>query len=155
MTGMISSWKSSALMRADVAVVRKFFQLLAVRAFSSADDGREDHDAVVWLADFAVQDGLNNLLAGLTRDGLAAIRAVRDAHGRVNDAKIIVNFGNGADGGTRRTRGGLLLDGNGRREPLDDVDLGALHLFEELPRVRRERCHVTALSFGINSVKGE
>src|SRR4029077_4452243 len=64
---------------ADVTVLREFFEFLAKRALSPANDGREDHDAVVRLTDFAVQDGLNNLLAGLARDGLAAIGAMRDA----------------------------------------------------------------------------
>src|SRR5260370_24003678 len=97
---------------ADVAVLREFFELFAIRAFSSADDGRENHDAVVRLANFFVQNGLNDLLAGLARDGLAAIGAVRHADGRIDDAEIVVNFRDGADGGTRRARGGFLLDGD-------------------------------------------
>src|SRR5260370_6535362 len=137
---------------ADVAVLREFFKFLAIRAFSSAHDGRENHDAVIGLADLAVQDGLDNLLAGLARDGLAAIRAVRYADGRVDDAEIVVNFGDGADSGTRRARGGFLLDGDGRREAFDDVDFGALHLVEELARVSGNRLDVPSLAFAVNRV---
>ncbi len=140
---------------ADVAVLREFFKFLAISAFSSADDRREDHDAVVGLADFAVQDGLNDLLAGLARDGLSAIRAMRHANGSVDDAEIIVNFGDGADGRTRRARGRFLLDSDRGRKAFDDVDFGALHLVEELARVGGERFDVSALAFGIDSVKGE
>src|SRR4029077_4758215 len=50
---------------ADVAVLREFFELLAKSALSPANDGRENHDSVVGLANFAVQDGLDYLLAGL------------------------------------------------------------------------------------------
>ncbi len=53
---------------ADVAVLREFFELFSKSAFSPADDGREDHDAIIGFADFAVQDGLHDLLAGLARD---------------------------------------------------------------------------------------
>src|SRR5260370_19282 len=67
--------------RAEVAVLRELFYFFAKSDFSSEDDGGQGHDAVVRLADFAVQNGLNNLLAGLARDGFAAIRAMRNAHG--------------------------------------------------------------------------
>src|SRR5207302_6384508 len=141
--------------RADVAIVREFFQLLAVSAFPSADDGRQNHDAVVRFANLAVQNGLNNLLAGLARDGLAAVGAVRDADGRIDHAEVIVNFRDGADGGARRARSGFLLDGDRRRKPFDDIDFGALHLVEKLPRVGGERFDVAALAFRVNGVKRE
>ena len=54
---------------ANVAVLREFFEFFPVGTLPAADDGREDHDAVVGFAEFAVQDGLDNLLAGLARDG--------------------------------------------------------------------------------------
>ncbi len=140
---------------ADVAVLREFFELLAKSALPSADDGREDHDAVVGLANFTVQDGLHDLLAGLARDGLATVRAMRDANGGVDHAEVIVNFGDGADCGTRGARCGFLLDGDRRRKPFDHVDFGPFHLVEELPSVGRERLDVAALAFGINGVEGE
>src|SRR6266403_4456141 len=80
---------------------------------------------------------------------------MRNADRGVDDAEVIVNFGDGADGGTRRARRGLLLDGDRRREPLDDVHVGAFHLVQELARVSREGFDVTALAFGVNGVKGQ
>ena len=53
---------------ADVAVLCEFFEFLAKSALTAADDGRKDHDAVFGLADFTVQDGLHDLLAGLAGD---------------------------------------------------------------------------------------
>ena len=135
--------------------MREFFQLLAIRAFAPADDGRENHDAVVRFADFTVQNGLNDLLAGLARDGFAAVGAVRNADGRVDDAKIIVNFRDGADGGARRARSSFLLDGDRRRKPFDDVDFGALHLVEKLARVGGKRLNVAALALCVNGVESE
>jgi len=89
---------------ADVAVLRKFFEFFSEGAFRPRTMGAEDHDAVVGFTDFAVQNGLNDLFAGLARDGLAAIRAVRNADGGVDHAEVVVYFGDGADGGTRRRR---------------------------------------------------
>jgi len=45
-----------------------------------------------------------NLIGGLARDRLPAIRAMRRANGAVDYAQVIVNFGDGADGGARRAR---------------------------------------------------
>jgi len=138
---------------ANIAILREFLEFFSKSAFSPAHDRREDHDAVVVLADFAVQDGLHDLFAGLARDGVAALWAMRHANGRVDYAEVIVNFRDRADSGTRRTRRGFLLDGDRRRKPFDHVDFRALHLIEELARVGRERLDVTALAFGIDGVK--
>ena len=138
---------------ADVTILRKLFQFFAVGAFSSADDGRKDHDAVFRLAEFSVQDGLNNLLTGLPGDGLTAVGAMRGADGGVNHAEVVVNFGDGADGGPRRTRSSFLLDGDGRRQPLDNVHLGAFHLIEKLPRIRGQRFHVPPLALRVDGVE--
>ena len=80
---------------------------------------------------------------------------MRHADGSVDDTQIIVNFGDGADGGARRTRSGLLFDGDGRRKTLDDVDVGTFHLVEKLARVGGKRFDVAALALGINRVKSE
>ncbi len=140
---------------ANVAILRQFFELLAINAFASADDGGEDHDAIVGLAEVAIENGLHDLFAGLAGDGLTAIGAMRHADGAVNDAQIVVNFRDGADGGTRGARGGFLLDGDGGGEAFDNVDFGALHLVEELAGVGREGFDIAALAFGVNGVEGQ
>ena len=80
---------------------------------------------------------------------------MRDADGGVEHAQIVVNFGDGSDGGTRAAVGGFLLDGNGGAEAVDGIDFGPLHLIEELARVGRERFDVAALAFGVDGVEGE
>ena len=40
-------------------------------------------------------------------------------------------------------------------EALDEVDVGLLHLAEELPRVRGQRLHVAPLPLGVDRVEGE
>ena len=72
---------------------------------------------------------------------MAALGAVRFADRGPEKAQVIVDFGDGADGGTGRAGGGFLLDGDGGREAVDRVDVG--------------RLDVTPLAFGVDRVKGE
>ena len=85
--------------------------------------------------------------------GHAAVRAVRHADRRPEQAQVIVDFGDGSDGGPRAAVGGLLLDRDGRAEAVDGIDLGPLHLIEELARVRRQRLHVAPLALGVDRVE--
>ena len=54
-----------------------------------------------------------------------------------------------------RAGGGLLLDGDGGGEAVDGVDVGALHLVEELAGVGGEGFDVAALAFGVDGIEGE
>ena len=96
---------------------------------------------------------LQNLFRGLPRNLVAAHRAVRRADGGVQQAQIIVDLGDGPDGGTRAAAGGLLLDGNGRAETVDGIDIGPLHLVQELARIGRERLHIAPLPLRVNGVE--
>ncbi len=78
---------------------------------------------------------------------------MRNADGGIEHAQVVVNFRDGADRGTRAAVGGLLFDGNGRAEAIDGIHFGALHLIQELARVRRKRFHVAALALGIDGVE--
>src|SRR5260370_42579754 len=80
---------------------------------------------------------------------------MRQANGGIDYAEVIVNFRDGADRGARRARGSFLLDGDRGRKPFDDVDLGAFHLVEKLPRVGGERFDVAALAFCVDGVERE
>ena len=86
-------------------------------------------------------------------DGPPAARAVRLPDRGVEEPQVVVDLGDRPDRGARVLRGGLLLDRDRRREPLDGVDVRLLHLLEELPGVRGERLHVAALSLGEERVE--
>ena len=87
--------------------------------------------------------------------GLPQLRAVRRADGAIDHAQVIVNFRDGADGRARRARGGLLLDGDRRRKPLDGIDLRPLHLVEKLAGVGRKRFDIAPLALGVKRVERE
>jgi len=77
------------------------------------------------------------------------------ANGGVEEAEVVVDLRDGADGGAGTAGGGLLLDGDGGREAVDGVDVRTLHLIEELPCIRGQCFYVAALAFGIDGVEGE
>ncbi len=51
--------------------------------------------------------------------------------------------------------GGPLLDGDGRRQPLDGFHLRLVHLADELPGVRGKRFHISALALGIDRIESQ
>ena len=134
------------------ALLVEGFELFAELAFAAADDGGEDGDA---FAGSEGDDALDDLVGGLARDGAAAVGAVRLADGGVEEAEVVVDLGDGADGGAGAAAGGLLLDGDGGAEAVDGVDVGPLHLVEELAGVGGEGLDVAALALGVDGVEGE
>src|SRR6185436_11745518 len=99
-----------------------------------------------------VVDHLRHALR-LERD--VVLGTVRRAGAREEQAQVVVDLGNGADGRTRVVARRLLLDGDRRREALDQIDVGLFHELEELARVGRERLDVAPLSLGVERVEGE
>ena len=98
---------------------------------------------------------IDDLVGGLAPDRATAVVAVRMPDTGVEHAQVVVDLGDRADGRPRVARRRLLIDRDRRREPLDEVDVGLLHLAEELPRVRRQRLHVSPLPLGVDRVEGE
>ncbi len=135
-----------------VALGLQLGEEVEVFALAAADHRGEHLEADALLhGEYPVDD----LLRGLPGDQLAADRAVRLADPGVEQAEVVVDLGDGADGGARVAGGGLLVDRDGRGEPLDEVDVGLVHLAEELPRVGRQRLDVAPLPLGEDRVEGE
>ena len=74
---------------------------------------------------------------------------------RVQHAEVVVDLGDRPDRRARVLRRRLLVDRDRRREPLDEVDVGLLHLPEELARVRRQRLDVPPLALRVDRVERE
>src|SRR5690606_22090882 len=81
--------------------------------------------------------------------------AARLADAGVEQAQVVVDLGDGADGRARIVRGRLLLDRDRRRQPLDVVDVGLVHHAQELARIRRQRLDVAALALRVDRVEGQ
>src|SRR5581483_11411802 len=101
------------------------------------------------------QHPVHHLRHGLALDRQAGGRRIGHAHAREQEAQVVVDLGDGADGEARVLGGRLLLDGDGRRQPVDVVDVGLLHHLQELARIGRQALDVAALAFRIDRVEGE
>ncbi len=100
------------------------------------------------------QDLVDDLLDALALDGVAG-RAMRDTDTREQQSEMVVDLRDRPDRGARVPRCALLIDGDGRREPVDLVDVRLLHLAQELAGVRRQALDVAALALGVDGVEGE
>ena len=134
------------------ALLLQLGQLLAVLALAPAHDRRQQVEA---RALRQRQHAVDHLRHGLALDRQAGGRRIGHADAREQQAQVVVDLGDGADGGARILGGGLLLDGDGRRQPVDVVDIGLLHHLQELARVGRQALDVAPLPLGIDGVEGE
>ena len=81
--------------------------------------------------------------------------AVLHADAGVQQAEVVVDLGDRADGGAGVAAGRLLVDRDRRREAVDVVDVGLVHLPQELAGVGAQALHVAALALGVDRVEGE
>ncbi len=68
---------------------------------------------------------------------------------------MVINLGHRAHGGAGIFTGSLLLDGNRWRETFKKIDIGFVHLSQELPGIGGKRLNITTLAFGIQGIKGQ
>ena len=98
---------------------------------------------------------VGDLLHGLALDDLAALRAVGHADARPQQAHVVVDLGDRADRRARVAVRRLLVDRHRGAQALDEVDVRAIDLAEELAGVRAQRLDVAALALGEDRVERE
>ena len=128
----------------------KVGKLFAIFAFAATDHRREQ---IKPCAVGQRHDAIDHLCHGLAFDGQTCGGRVRHADARPEEAHVVIDFRDRAHRRARIARGGFLLDGNGRRQAVDLIDIRLLHHLKELPRVSREAFNIAALAFGIDRVK--
>ena len=128
----------------------QLLELLAVLALASPDDRREHHEPRPFLE---LHHLIDDLLGRLATDRAPAHVAVRVADPRPQQPQVVVDLGHRPDRRARVARGRLLVDRDGRRQPLDRVHVGLVHLAQELTRVRRQRLDVPALPLRVDRVE--
>ncbi len=129
-----------------------FGELLLVFALAAARDRRQQIEPCALRQRQHAVDHLRHQLAfdRQTRGG-----RVGHADARPQQAHVVVDLGDGADGGARVFRSRLLLDRNRRRQAVDLVDIRLLHHLQKLARIGGQRLDVAALAFGIDGVERE
>ena len=66
-----------------------------------------------------------------------------------------MDLGQRGDGRARIRGGGALVDGDGRAEAIDAIDIRFFDLIKELAGIGRERFDIAALAFGVERVESE
>ena len=135
---------------AHEALACQFLEIFLEFAFAAAHDGSHHHDAVLGLQSEHV---LQDLFGGLAGDLVAAGRAMRDADGGIQYAKVVVNLGDRADRRPGAAAGGLLFNRDGGAQAIDGVHIRAFHLIEELPGIGGQGFDVSPLSFRVNGIE--
>ena len=134
------------------AALLQVLQLLAVLALAAADDRRQQVEPRAFRHR---QDAVDHLRHGLALDRQAGRGRIGHADARVQQAQIVVDLGDRADGRARVLRGRLLLDRDRRRQAVDRIDVGLLHQLQELARIGRQALDIAPLALGIDRVEGE
>src|SRR5215216_5907090 len=135
---------------AGVAALGQLFEHPPVLALAPPHHRREHHKARL------LGEGkhlLDHLLRRRRRHGEAADVTVRPSCARVEQAQVIVDLRYRGDRGAGVVGRGLLVDGDRRREAVDVVGIGLIHLAEELPGVGGEALHVAALPLRVDGVE--
>ena len=130
----------------------QLLELLAVLPLAPAHDRRHDHEPRALLEGHHLVDDLLRRLRG---DRPPAVEAVRLADPRPQQAQVVVDLRDRADRRPRVARRRLLVDRDRRRQTLDRVDVGLVHLPEELARVRAQRLDITPLPLRVDRVERE
>ena len=137
---------------ADIAGLLGILQHLDMLAFLPADHRGQDLDPGAFRQG---HDLVHDLVDGLLADLSAALGTVGHADARPEKAEIIVYLRHGPHGGTGILGGGLLVDGDGGRKPVDIVHVRLVHLPQEHAGVGAEALHIAPLAFGIDRIEGK
>ena len=138
--------------RADVAAPAGVLQYLVVLALLAADDRGQQ---LKTRALGELHNLVDNLVDGLPPDFAPTLGAVGHADARPEQAQVIVNLGDGPDGGAGVLGGGLLVDGDGGAQTVNLVDVRLVHLPQELPRVGGQRLDIAPPALGIDGVESQ
>ena len=136
--------------QANETLCTQFIKQPKLLALTPDNEWRQNHQLGVF---GQLQNRIDHLRHGLCGQFNAVMRAAWRAGAGKQQAQVIVNFGDGANCRTRVMAGGFLLDGNGRRKPFDQINIGFLHQLQKLSGVGRKRFHIASLALGVQCVK--
>ena len=97
--------------------------------------------------------GFKNRLRRVAHHPRAATSAMQVRGAGKQQLQVIVQFRHRAHGRARRAYRIHLVDGDGRRDTVDAIDLRPVLAIKELARVRRKGFDITPLAFGIQRIE--
>ncbi len=130
----------------------KLLERLGELAFATLDDRSQDLKAGSL---GQVENLVDYLLGGLTSDGSSTKMTVWSPDPGEQKPQVVVDLGDRSHRRSWVLGGRLLVDRDRRTEALDEIDVGLVHLAQELPRIRAQRLDIAPLALGVDSVEGE
>ena len=134
------------------AFAAQVFEELGELTLAVGHHGRE-HEGAPPHALF--QNLVRYLVGGLALDLAAAFGAVRRTDAREEQAQVVVDLRDCTHRGARILGGGLLIDGHGRAQAIDGIEVRLVHLPQEHPGIGAQGLHIPPLALGIDRVKSQ
>ena len=100
-----------------------------------------------------LHDLIDHLIHCLLLDLLPALRAMGNTHSRIKETEIIIDLRHRSNCGTWISVRRFLVNGNGRRKSFNAFHIRLLHLSKKLSCIRRQRLHISSLSFRVYRIK--
>ena len=100
-------------------------------------------------------DLVHHLVDGFGPNRTLALGAVGFAGAAKQQPQIVLDFSDGAHGGPGVVAGGFLVDGDGRREALDGINIGFVHLAQKLAGIGGQTLHIAPLALSEDRVEGQ
>ena len=135
---------------AHKAGLTNFLEDRLISSFASTHDRRENQNSACIGKRF---DGIHNFLRGLLHHFSPTNWTMRNSGARVKQAEVIIDFGHGSHCRARIVRRAFLVNGYCRRESVNVIHIGLIHLTEELTRIRRKRFNIASLTFSKDGVE--
>ncbi|RWX47931.1 hypothetical protein H206_05483 [Candidatus Electrothrix aarhusensis] len=130
----------------DITVLAQLLKDLLMAPLFANHQRREQDDLFWSLRPLrTIQQGVDHVLNGLGADGLSAFWAMGLPGSGKEQAQVVIDLGHRAHRGSRIPGGGLLLNGNRRRQALQQIHVWLVHLPEELAGIGGQRFHVATL----------
>ncbi len=104
---------------------------------------------------FHGQNLVYHLVYRLLFNLFSADRTMGYSNSCIQQTKIIIYFRHSSHRRSGIPIGGFLINGNSRGKSLNPFHIRFFHLSQKLSGIGRQRLHISALTFSINSVKGQ
>ena len=78
---------------------------------------------------------------------------MRPTYPGIEQSQVVIDLSDRPNGRSGVARRGLLIDGDGRRQAFDEINIRLVHLSEELTGIGRKRLDIAALALGVDRVE--
>jgi len=102
-----------------------------------------------------LHEGINNPHGWRLSNWSATLIAVNESAPRIEQAEVIIDFGERTDSASGIGSATALVNSNGRLQAGDAIYIGSVELPEKLPGMKRERLDVLPLSFSEDGIESE